>query len=69
VFVLAPNSGIDFKSIELFKLLILSFLLNRLFILFLKKYDTIAIIIKMIKTNTETTPQNGTRTKKKRKFN
>jgi hypothetical protein len=65
VFVLAPNSGIDFKSIELFKLLILSFLLNRLFILFLKKYDTIAIIIKMIKTNTETTPQNGTRTKKK----
>ncbi len=69
MFVLAPNSGIDFKSIELFKLLILSFLLNRLFILFLKKYDTIAIIIKMIKTNTETTPQNGTRTKKKRKFN
>lgn len=65
MFVLAPNSGIDFKSIELFKLLILSFLLNRLFILFLKKYDTIAIIIKMIKTNTETTPQNGTRTKKK----
>lgn len=65
MFVLAPNSGIDFKSIELFKLLILSFLLNRLFILFLKKYDTIAIIIRMIKTNTETTPQNGTRTKKK----
>ena len=65
MFALAPNSGIDFKSIELFKLLILSFLLNRLFILFLKKYDTIAIIIKMIKTNTETTPQNGTRTKKK----
>jgi hypothetical protein len=65
VFVLAPNSGIDFKSIELFKLLILSFLLNRLFILFLKKYDTIAIIIRIIKTNTETTPQNGTKTKKK----
>ena len=60
VFVFAPNNGIDFKSIELFKLVILSFLLNKLFILFRRRYDTIAIIVRMIRTITETTPQNGT---------